>query len=87
MAKIYLDHISGTPLHPEVKEVMIQYLQTEFGNPISQHRLGDHAMEALEKAREEVAQLIRAKPGEVVFTSGGTESVNHAIKGVAFAAE
>ena len=54
--------------------------------PVSQHRLGDAASEALEKAREQVASLINAKPQEIVFTSGGTESINHAIKGVAMAA-
>jgi cysteine desulfurase len=86
MAKmIYLDNISATPLHTEVKETMINYIQNSFGNPISQHHMGDQAMEALENARGEVAQLINAKPEEVVFTSGGTESINHAIKGVAFA--
>lgn len=82
---IYFDHISGTPLHHEVKEVMINYVNELYGNPVSQHRLGDAASEALEMAREQVAGLINAKPQEIVFTSGGTESVNHAIKGVAMA--
>jgi cysteine desulfurase len=85
MQTIYFDHISGTPIHPEVKEVMIHYINEHYGNPVSQHRLGDAASEALETAREQVAGLINAKPGEIVFTSGGTESVNHAIKGVAMA--
>jgi cysteine desulfurase len=85
MQTIYFDHISGTPLHPEVKEVMIHNINEHYGNPVSQHRLGDDASEALETAREQVAGLINAKPGEIVFTSGGTESVNHAIKGVAMA--
>ncbi len=82
---IYLDNISGTPLHPEVKQAMISYMENNYGNPTSQHRMGDQAAEALEKARSEVAQLINANPEEVIFTSGGTESINHAIKGVAFA--
>jgi cysteine desulfurase len=82
---IYLDNISGTPLHPEVKQAMISYMENGYGNPTSQHRMGDQAAEALEKARGEVAQLINANPQEVIFTSGGTESINHAIKGVAFA--
>ncbi|NLW35296.1 cysteine desulfurase family protein [Syntrophorhabdus aromaticivorans] len=86
MQTIYLDHISGTPLHPQVKEVMTRYIQENFGNPISQHKIGDAAMEALETAREKVASLINAKASEVVFTSGGSESINHAIKGIALAA-
>jgi cysteine desulfurase len=82
---IYLDNISGTPLHPEVKQAMISHMDNGYGNPTSQHRVGDRAAEALEKARNDVAQLINANPEEVIFTSGGTESINHAIKGVAFA--
>ena len=85
MQTIYLDHISGTPLHPQVKEVMREYILDSFGNPISQHRIGDAAMEALEMARERVANLVNSKASEVVFTSGGTEAINHAIKGVALA--
>ncbi|HQE79233.1 MAG TPA: cysteine desulfurase family protein [Syntrophorhabdaceae bacterium] len=86
MELIYFDHISGTPLHPLVKEVMIKYIEEGgFGNPSSQHRIGDAAIETLEDARTKVSALINAKPEEIVFTSGGTESVNHAIKGVAFA--
>ena len=82
---IYLDNISGTPLHAEVKQAMISYVDNGYGNPTSQHRLGDSAAEALEIARNDVARLINANPPEVIFTSGGTESINHAIKGVAFA--
>jgi cysteine desulfurase len=82
---IYLDNISGTPLHPDVKQAMVDYMQNGFGNPISQHRIGDQAAEALEAARAQVGRLINANPQEVIFTSGGTESINHAIKGVAFA--
>jgi len=82
---IYFDNISGTPLHPQVKEEMVNYIQNHYGNPTSQHRIGDAAMETLENARAQVAALINAKPKEIVFTSGGTESVNHAIKGVALA--
>ncbi|MEI6154136.1 MAG: cysteine desulfurase family protein, partial [Deltaproteobacteria bacterium] len=79
-------HISATPLHPLVKETMINYIQNDnFGNPLSQHQIGDAAVEALEGARGQVAQLIHANPEEIVFTSSGTESINHAIKGVAFA--
>ena len=86
MKVIYLDHISGNPLHPQVKEAIIDYIQKDgFGNPVSQHSIGDAAMETLEDARAKVAQLINADPQEIVFTSCGTESNNHAIKGVAFA--
>ncbi|MCX5818235.1 MAG: cysteine desulfurase family protein [Proteobacteria bacterium] len=86
MNTIYFDHISATPLHPLVKETMINFIQNDnFGNPLSQHHIGDAAVEALEGARDQVAQLIHANPEEIVFTSSGTESINHAIKGVAFA--
>jgi cysteine desulfurase len=82
---IYLDNISATPLHGDVKEAMIGYIQDGIGNPISQHRMGDAALEALEKARKNVADLVNTAPETITFTSGGTESINHAIKGVAFA--
>ncbi len=86
MRVIYLDHISGNPLHPQVKEAIIDYIQEDgFGNPVSQHSIGDAAMKTLEDARAKVAQLINSDPQEIVFTSCGTESNNHAIKGVAFA--
>ncbi len=86
MQTIYLDHISGTPLNPLVKDVMIKYIQESYGNPTSQHRIGDAAMEALEESRANVGRLINASPAEIIFTSGGTESINHAIKGVCLAA-
>jgi len=86
MKVIYLDHISGNPLHPQVREAIIDYIKRDgFGNPVSQHSIGDAAMETLEDARAKVAQLINADPQEIVFTSCGTEANNHAIKGVAFA--
>ena len=83
MGLIYLDHLATTPLHPRVKEAMIHYIETVFGNPSSDHQIGQPAGQALELARERVAALINAEPKEVVFNSGGTESVNHAIKGIA----
>ncbi len=84
MGLIYLDHLSATPLHPKVKEAMTRYIETVFGNPSSDTVVGQPAARALEKAREQVAALINAAdPKEVVFNSGGTESCNHAIKGVA----
>lgn len=86
MKIINLDHISATPILPEVQEAMIEAIKKNLGNPSSQHKIGDKAVEALDTARESVARLINCSiPKEVVFTSGGTESVNQAIKGVAFA--
>jgi cysteine desulfurase len=86
MKIINLDHISSKPLLPEVKEAMIAAINKDYHNPSSQHKSGEQAAEVLEKARESVAQLIHCTmPKEIVFTSGGTESANHAIKGVALA--
>ena len=83
---INLDHMSANPLLPEVQEAMIAAIRTNFGNPSSQHKLGDRSAEALDKARETVARLINsASVKEIVFTSGGTESVNLGVKGVAWA--
>lgn len=82
-AVIYLDHNATTPLAPEVAEAMAPYLGAEFGNPSSDHALGRRARQAVEEARATVAALIGAAPEEVVFTSGGTESNNLAIRGVA----
>ena len=86
MKIINLDQISSKPLLPEVKAAMIEAINKDYHNPSSQHKSGEAAAEALEKARNSVAALINAAmPKEVVFNSGGTESVNHAIKGVAMA--
>ena len=83
---INLDHLSANPLLPEVQEAMITAIRSNYGNPSSQHKLGDKASEELEKARESVTRLINAGSSkEVVFTSGGTESVNLGVKGVAWA--
>ncbi|MGM0451740.1 MAG: cysteine desulfurase family protein [Thermodesulfobacteriota bacterium] len=83
---INLDHISANPMLPEVKDAMIEAIQTDYHNPSSQHRAGEQAAEPIENARQHVAELVNAKnPQEIVFNSGGTESVNHAIKGVALA--
>ncbi len=78
-----MDHLAATPLHPKVKEAMVNHVNTVFGNPVSDYQVGQVASAALDKAREQVAALINAEPKDIVFTSGGTESVNHAIKGVA----
>lgn len=88
MKLINFDHISANPLLPEVKQVMIDAINRDDHNPSSQHSDGDVAAAMLESAREATAALIRAEnPKEIVFTSGGTESVNHAIKGVAMATQ
>ena len=85
MAKIYLDHVSATPLHPEVRAAMLPYLSEHFGNPSSMHDQGQEARDAVDGARAEVARLIGARPEEIVFTSGGTEANNLAVKGLALA--
>jgi cysteine desulfurase len=83
---INLDYIAANPLLPEVQEAMIDAVNKNYSNPSSQHKLGDAAAEAMQLARQRVASLINSPvEKEVIFTSGGTESVNHAIKGVAFA--
>ena len=78
---IYLDHNATTPVDPAVLDAMLPYLRGEFGNPSSAHGLGGRAHEAVEAARAEVAALIGAAPDEIVFTSGGTEASNIAIRG------
>ena len=86
MSIINLDYLAANPLLPEVQEAMIEAIKKNYGNPSSQHQLGDEAAAALQQAREQVARLINSPvPKEVVFTSSGTESVNHVVKGVAFA--
>jgi cysteine desulfurase len=86
MSHIYLDFNASTPLAPEVVEAMRPFLSEHFGNPSSQHWAGRPAREAVESARAEVAALVGAKAGEIIFTSGGSEANNHAIKGVFFRA-
>ncbi|MCJ7785246.1 MAG: cysteine desulfurase [Desulfobacterales bacterium] len=83
--KIYLDFNASTPIAPEVAEAMKPFLSQHFGNPSSQHWAGVPAKQAVEHARQQVAELLHCSPGEIVFTSGGSESNNHAIKGVFFA--
>lgn len=79
---IYLDHNATTPVHPAVVEAMLPYLRDHFGNPSSSHVYGQRARQAVERAREQVGVLLRCEPGEVIFTSGGTEANNLAIRGV-----
>jgi len=83
--KVYLDHNASTPVHPEVVEAMLPYFSEHFGNPSSVHGFGREAREGLETAREQVAHFLRVGKEEIVFTSGGTESDNMAIKGIAHA--
>jgi cysteine desulfurase len=80
---IYLDHNATTPVDPRVAEAMQPFLREEYGNPSSQHPLGRRSREAMENARAEVASLLGCKVSEVLFTSGGSESNNTVIKGVA----
>jgi len=85
MNPIYLDYNATTPLDPRVVEAMLPYLRQHFGNPSSSHAYGKTAHEAVDRARAQVAALLGAEPGEIVFTSGGTEASNHALKGAVFA--
>jgi len=84
MPEVYLDHYAATPVLPEVAEAMRPFLSDEFGNPSSLHSRGDAAREAVDEARERVASLIGADPEEIIFTSGGTEANNTAVKGIAW---
>jgi len=87
MRRIYLDHAATTPTHPEVVKAMLPYFTDAFGNPSSIYSYGQEAKGAIEEARKKVADLIGARDEEIVFTSGGTEADNQAIKGVAYANE
>ncbi|WP_347487699.1 cysteine desulfurase NifS [Desulfoscipio sp. XC116] len=83
MRRVYFDHSATTPVRPEVAEAMQDYLTGNFGNPTSLHYFGRQVRKAIDEAREKVAVAIGARPEEIVFTSGGTESDNMAIHGVA----
>jgi cysteine desulfurase len=84
---IYLDHAATTALDPRVLDAMLPYLTTEYGNASSIYTLGRHAMQALDSAREHVADLLHCRPTEIAFTGCGSESDNLAIKGIAYAAQ
>lgn len=86
MRQVYLDYNASTPIADEVSESMLPYLTSAFGNPSSGHWAGAPAKEAVERARDQVASLLGCDPSEVVFTSGGTEANNHALKGTFYAA-
>ena len=85
MKYTYLDHAATTPVRKEVLKAMMPYFSETFGNPLSIHRFGAEALEAVEIARGKIAKTINAKPDEIIFTSGGTEADNLAVKGVAYA--
>ncbi len=82
---IYLDYNATTPIDPRVAEAMQPYLTTFFGNPSSSHVFGQQTKKAVEEARKQVAEILHCHPDEIIFTSGGSESNNFAIKGAAFA--
>src|SRR5689334_13090438 len=82
---IYLDHSATTPTDPRVVEAMLPHFTVGFGNPSSLHNIGKSAADALQKARETIAAILNCDPTELVFTSGGTESDNLALRGVALA--
>src|SRR5262249_56116739 len=77
--RVYLDHNATTAVEPAVLDAMLPYFSGDFGNAASIHTPGQRARAAVETAREQVAALVGARPQEIVFTSGGTESDNHAI--------
>lgn len=85
MERIYFDHAATTPVDARVLQKMLPYFSENFGNPNSQHWFGRRSVTAVDEARDLIASLIGAKPGEIYFTSGGTESDNWAIRGAAHA--
>lgn len=85
MRKVYCDHAATTRCHPDVAKLMYEYLVNDFGNPSSVHGFGRRARKGVEEARQQVADLINARPAEIFFTSGGTESDNWALRGTLYA--
>ena len=83
--RVYLDHNASTPVHPEVLQAMLPYFSERFGNPSSVHGFGREARDGMETAREQIAGFLKVSKDEIVFTSGGTESDNLGIKGLAAA--
>ncbi|CEH30289.1 cysteine desulfurase [Aneurinibacillus migulanus] len=82
MQEIYLDHAATTPVHPEVLKAMLPYYQDVHGNPSSMHRYGQRTRHAVDEARIIIARSLNAEPGEIIFTSGGTEADNMALVGI-----
>ncbi len=87
MRRIYLDHAATTPTHPDVVKAMLPFFADAFGNPSSVYSYGQEAKGAVEEARSKTAELIGARSEEIIFTSGGTEADNFALKGIAYANE
>ncbi len=87
MRKVYLDHSSTTPVDRRVVETIMPYLTEKFGNASSVHQFGQEARAATDRARRQVATLIGARANEIIFTSGGTEANNLAIRGICELAE
>jgi len=83
--RVYLDHNASTPVHPDVVVEMLPYFAERFGNPSSVHGFGREARDGVDRARERVARFLKVTPDEIVFTSGGTESDNLGVKGLALA--
>ena len=79
---LYLDYAATTPVDPRVVETMLPYFTEHFGNPASQHHHGEHAKRAVDNARQQMANLVNGEADEIVFTSGATEAINLAIKGL-----
>ncbi|MPZ14420.1 MAG: aminotransferase class V-fold PLP-dependent enzyme [Chloroflexi bacterium] len=86
-SQIYFDHAATTPIHPQVVEAMLPFITTHYGNPSSTYALAREARKAMDIARDSVAEILGCRSTEVIFTSGGSESDNLAIKGVAFATQ
>ncbi|MBS3091067.1 cysteine desulfurase [Candidatus Pacearchaeota archaeon] len=83
--EIYLDYAATTPLDPQVLKEMLPYFSEKYGNPSSMHEKGLEAKQAIEDSRKTIAKILNCNPGEIIFTSSGTESINLALKGIAFA--
>jgi cysteine desulfurase len=83
---LYLDHAATSPVRPEILEAMRPYLTDVFGNPSSHHTAGEAAAVALQDARERVAAALGMRPADIIFTSGGTEANNLAVKGIVLGA-
>lgn len=79
---IYLDYAAATPIDSRVLKTMLPYFREKFGNSLSPHTLGRNANQKLEECRQKIANLIKAKPNEIIFTSSATESNNLALKGI-----
>src|SRR5438128_12108764 len=84
--RIYLDHAATTPVHPDVLAAMLPYFTEDYGNPGGLYSLSQRAKDAVESARRDVARVLGCSPSEIIFTSGGSERYNLAIRRVAFAA-